>query len=308
MNKCFLQMHDTFFLPLLLGTNHRWLWIYKILAWLQWNLWVLIPIHMPFVPQREKIIEKAWGGIGLWGGGEHSMLSDLTSVMQLWEMIIFILSPISLKFHNWVVAQLNWVLESCVLQKIKGGWFCVSVIKVVLQTHFLKTVFCTSVIHPNCPAYMHWYGRPSMLYVVLSAVNYKLMIFAKPTEMVCDLCSWQYAAAVSSGQSVRWPSVLDSPLSSIVFLSMCSSIHDHTDSHCFLKMLQGNLKETLFAWPDKKSNEMIKKSERILRENQCAYINGNNRLPFSKSKGWKSLQLPSETLQNWVHGVMVPDT
>ncbi|KAL2778675.1 cysteine dioxygenase type 1 isoform 1 [Daubentonia madagascariensis] len=52
-----------------------------------------------------------------------------------------------------------------------------------------------------------------------------------------------------------------------------SSIHDHTDSHCFLKMLQGNLKETLFAWPDKKSNEMIKKSERILRDNQCAYIN-----------------------------------
>ncbi|XP_066238158.1 cysteine dioxygenase type 1 [Saccopteryx leptura] len=52
-----------------------------------------------------------------------------------------------------------------------------------------------------------------------------------------------------------------------------SSIHDHTNSHCFLKMLQGNLKETLFAWPDKKSDEMIKKSERILRENQCAYIN-----------------------------------
>ncbi|KAM4819500.1 cysteine dioxygenase type 1 isoform 2-T2 [Thomomys bottae] len=51
------------------------------------------------------------------------------------------------------------------------------------------------------------------------------------------------------------------------------SIHDHTDSHCFLKMLQGNLKETLFAWPDKKSNEMTKKSERTLRENQCAYIN-----------------------------------
>ncbi|EDL09971.1 cysteine dioxygenase 1, cytosolic, isoform CRA_d [Mus musculus] len=29
-----------------------------------------------------------------------------------------------------------------------------------------------------------------------------------------------------------------------------SSIHDHTDSHCFLKLLQGNLKETLFDWPD----------------------------------------------------------
>ncbi|XP_028911064.1 cysteine dioxygenase type 1 isoform X2 [Ornithorhynchus anatinus] len=52
-----------------------------------------------------------------------------------------------------------------------------------------------------------------------------------------------------------------------------SSIHDHTNSHCFLKMLQGSLKETLFEWPDKKSNEMMKRSERVLRENQCAYIN-----------------------------------
>ncbi|NWH79824.1 CDO1 dioxygenase, partial [Piaya cayana] len=53
-----------------------------------------------------------------------------------------------------------------------------------------------------------------------------------------------------------------------------SSIHDHTDSHCFMKILQGNLKETLFEWPEKKGNgEMTKKSERVLRENQCAYIN-----------------------------------
>ncbi|KAJ6669687.1 hypothetical protein lerEdw1_000236 [Lerista edwardsae] len=53
-----------------------------------------------------------------------------------------------------------------------------------------------------------------------------------------------------------------------------SSIHDHTDSHCFMKILQGNLKETLFAWPGKKgTGEMIKKSERVLKENQCAYIN-----------------------------------
>ncbi|XP_053146691.1 cysteine dioxygenase type 1 isoform X1 [Hemicordylus capensis] len=53
-----------------------------------------------------------------------------------------------------------------------------------------------------------------------------------------------------------------------------SSIHDHTDSHCFMKILQGNLKETLFEWPGKKgSGEMVKKSERVLRENHCAYIN-----------------------------------
>ncbi|XP_039614891.1 cysteine dioxygenase type 1 isoform X3 [Polypterus senegalus] len=53
-----------------------------------------------------------------------------------------------------------------------------------------------------------------------------------------------------------------------------SSIHDHTDSHCFLKLLQGQLKETLFDWPDNKVRQgMTKKSERILKENQCAYIN-----------------------------------
>ncbi|XP_066567394.1 cysteine dioxygenase type 1 [Amia ocellicauda] len=53
-----------------------------------------------------------------------------------------------------------------------------------------------------------------------------------------------------------------------------SSIHDHTDSHCFMKLLQGQLKETLFEWPDKKIHGgMKRKSERVLQENQCAYIN-----------------------------------
>lgn len=62
-----------------------------------------------------------------------------------------------------------------------------------------------------------------------------------------------------------------------------SSIHDHTDSHCFMKILQGNLKETLFEWPEKKGNgEMTKKSERVLRENQCAYINGKLLSLFSQ--------------------------
>ncbi|XP_065126394.1 cysteine dioxygenase type 1 [Paramisgurnus dabryanus] len=55
-----------------------------------------------------------------------------------------------------------------------------------------------------------------------------------------------------------------------------SSIHDHTDSHCFLKLLQGQLKETLFEWPDQKGSPqggMVQKSQQILLENQCAYIN-----------------------------------
>ncbi|XP_041041188.1 cysteine dioxygenase type 1-like [Carcharodon carcharias] len=51
-----------------------------------------------------------------------------------------------------------------------------------------------------------------------------------------------------------------------------SSIHDHADSHCFLKMLQGQLKETLFNWPDSEKKELTKKSQAILQENQCTYI------------------------------------
>lgn len=60
-----------------------------------------------------------------------------------------------------------------------------------------------------------------------------------------------------------------------VSVALCSSIHDHTDSHCFMKLLQGQLKETLFDWPEGKSHgDMVQKSQRILQENKVAYING----------------------------------
>ncbi|XP_067270721.1 cysteine dioxygenase type 1 [Pseudorasbora parva] len=53
-----------------------------------------------------------------------------------------------------------------------------------------------------------------------------------------------------------------------------SSIHDHADAHCFLKLLQGQLKETLFDWPDRRLPAgMQQKSQRVLLENQCAYMN-----------------------------------
>lgn len=54
-----------------------------------------------------------------------------------------------------------------------------------------------------------------------------------------------------------------------------SSIHDHADSHCFLKLLQGQLKETQFNIPDvnQKNREMVKKWEKVFHENQCTYIN-----------------------------------
>lgn len=138
------------------------------------------------------------------------------------------------------------------------------------------------------------------------------------TMLITNWWHLQVLWTVRSGSEV-WAEcywALSTGLSTELNCLLCiySSIHDHTDSHCFLKMLQGNLKETLFAWPDKKSNEMIKKSERTLRENQCAYINGNMEYHFLRASG-KSLELPFEILlaylyvqQNLVHGVMISDT
>jgi len=37
--------------------------------------------------------------------------------------------------------------------------------------------------------------------------------------------------------------------------SQGSSIHDHTDAHCFVKILDGNLTESLFDWPKNDSEE-----------------------------------------------------
>lgn len=36
-----------------------------------------------------------------------------------------------------------------------------------------------------------------------------------------------------------------------------SAIHDHADSHCFMKMLKGELTEIRYAWPTIDSNENI---------------------------------------------------
>jgi len=34
-----------------------------------------------------------------------------------------------------------------------------------------------------------------------------------------------------------------------------SSIHDHANAHCFMKVMEGDLKETLFAWPESGEEE-----------------------------------------------------
>ncbi|XP_029296492.1 cysteine dioxygenase type 1 [Cottoperca gobio] len=81
-----------------------------------------------------------------------------------------------------------------------------------------------------------------------------------------------------------------------------SSIHDHSDSHCFMKLLQGQLKETLFDWPDSKlKGDMVQKSQRIILENKVAYINdsiGLHRVENgSHTEGAASLHLYSPPFQ-----------
>jgi len=54
-----------------------------------------------------------------------------------------------------------------------------------------------------------------------------------------------------------------------------SSIHDHTNSHCFLKVLDGTLKETLFNWPSESEPEkpLEVKNVGYVKRDEVAYIN-----------------------------------
>ena len=60
--------------------------------------------------------------------------------------------------------------------------------------------------------------------------------------------------------------------------SQGSSIHDHTNSHCFMKCIQGSLIETKYAWPEEdqdgnkeKPMHIISRTE--LKDGEVAYIN-----------------------------------
>lgn len=57
--------------------------------------------------------------------------------------------------------------------------------------------------------------------------------------------------------------------------SQGSSIHDHTNSHCFMKCIQGTLVETKYAWPkdgEDKDGPMHLISRTELKEGSVAYI------------------------------------
>lgn len=67
-----------------------------------------------------------------------------------------------------------------------------------------------------------------------------------------------------------------------------SSIHDHANSHCFMKILAGNLCEIRYEWPQHESSindeensqnctrGMEEKGRSILRTDQVCYINGKS--------------------------------
>lgn len=59
-----------------------------------------------------------------------------------------------------------------------------------------------------------------------------------------------------------------------------SCIHDHSGSHCFMKMLDGELIESRFAWPDQnqilgeQGREMCRLSDTLMKQDDVLYING----------------------------------
>lgn len=70
-----------------------------------------------------------------------------------------------------------------------------------------------------------------------------------------------------------------------------SAIHDHADSHCFMKILKGQLREMRYAWPKNNNNnnnviaaecngsadsggELQELSRSLMDTNSVFYING----------------------------------
>ncbi|XP_050396967.1 cysteine dioxygenase type 1 [Patella vulgata] len=53
-----------------------------------------------------------------------------------------------------------------------------------------------------------------------------------------------------------------------------SSIHSHANAHCFMKVLDGSVREELYDWPSEDSTEtsMSPRQKNTYEKNSCAYI------------------------------------
>ena len=52
-------------------------------------------------------------------------------------------------------------------------------------------------------------------------------------------------------------------------------IHDHSDSHCFMKILDGTLEETYYHWPKEGQSQAMREKRHIVHsKDDVTYING----------------------------------
>ena len=60
-----------------------------------------------------------------------------------------------------------------------------------------------------------------------------------------------------------------------------SPVHDHAESHCFMKIMKGTLRETKYKWPEQEIAPMEEKECTDYEENRVAYINSETKLRSS---------------------------
>lgn len=101
-------------------------------------------------------------------------------------------------------------------------------------------------------------------YVNIEMVNHIMLSYkSNPKE-------WQKYAKFDRNKYTR--NLVDAGNGKFNLLILCwgeghgSTIHDHSDSHCFMKMLKGDLMETRYAWPETENQH--KQSQAITEEKQ----------------------------------------
>jgi len=76
-----------------------------------------------------------------------------------------------------------------------------------------------------------------------------------------------------------------------------SPVHDHSDSHCFMKSLEGTLVETRFAWPDDSEGSNLENVEKVkpLKEIGTTKLTLNDVCYINDSLGLHRLGIESNT-------------
>lgn len=54
-----------------------------------------------------------------------------------------------------------------------------------------------------------------------------------------------------------------------------SMIHDHANAHCIVKLLKGQLRETLYEWPSRNNEELVEKKVTDVHVGQVTYMSDN---------------------------------